>query len=359
VNFRLKLDKMYVSIFQYGILPLALIFRYPPGENMDKNGFQKMLEGRNVPAEKIPAAIALAERFEDYILSTGEGFTPQVAWDFSKILITEDLNYEENFITLARYGIFIKSNPIYVAFLESLDGGEAQENLYNRVNKQYGEALRDEVFEGVGVVPFGTPTPEKPGYMHPVIERLEQAIGSEATRHLLADSLRDLPDAYYQQDRELFYSCQDIDEYLIKKKAIFVQQLETCQGEGRLFFAQEITDEVLDYVRNTPEMGAGVREGNIIYETKIPFLTKEYLAEEDQQLKRYYYCHCPWAREAVKSGGKVAPIFCNCSAGFHKKPWEVIFEQPIHVDVLESVLKGDDRCRFAIHLPSHPSIPKK
>ena len=257
---------------------------------------------------------------------------------------------------MARYGLFIKSNPIFVAFLESLDGGEAQENLYKRLAEQYGEALRDEVFDGIGVVPYGTPTPEKPAFMHPVIERLESSIGSDACRDLLADSLRDLPESYYQHDRELYQATADIDEYLVKKKAAFLNQLETCQREGRLFFAQEVTDEVLDYVRNTPEMGAGIREGNIVYETKIPFLTKEYLAEEDPQRKRYYYCHCPWAREAVKSGDKVAPIFCNCSAGFHKKSWEIIFEQPIHVDVLESVLKGDDRCRFAIHLPLHPSI---
>ena len=128
---------------------------------MDKKGFQQMLEGRNVPADKIPVAIALAERFEDYILSTGNPFTPQTAWDFSNILIEEGLNTEENFITLARYGVFIKSNPIYVAFLESLDGGESQENLYKLVAEQYGENLRDEVFDGIGVVPFGTPTPDK------------------------------------------------------------------------------------------------------------------------------------------------------------------------------------------------------
>lgn len=325
---------------------------------MDKNGFQQMLEGRNVPAEKIPAAIELAERFEDYILSTGAGFTPQVAWDFSKILIAEGLNSEENFITLARYGLFIKSNPIFVAFLESLDGGEAQENLYKRVAEQFGETLRDDVFAGIGVIPFGTPTPEKPAYMHPVIARLEQRVGADACRALLSDSLRDLPEVYYQQDRELFQSSDDIDHYLRKKKASFIEQLETCQQEGRLFFAQEVTNEVLEYVRNTPEVGGGVRNGNIVYETKIPFLTKEYLSEEDQELKRYYYCHCPWAREAVRSGEKVAPIFCNCSAGFHKKPWEAIFQQKIEVDVLESVLKGDDRCRFAIHLPLTVKFPE-
>lgn len=321
---------------------------------MDKIGFQQMLEGRNLPAEKIPNAITLAERFENYILASGKGFTPQVAWDFSKILISEDQNTEENFITLARYGLFIKSNPIFVAFLESLDGGEAQENLYKRVAEQYGDVLRDQVFDGIGIAPFGIPTPVKPSYMHPVVERLETAIGSDACRVLLSDSLRDLPETYYQHDHELFFSSSDIDEYLLKKKAAFIQQMETCQREGRLFFAQEVTDEVLDYIRNTAEMGAGVREGNIIYETKIPFMTKEYLAEKDQQHKRYYYCHCPWAREAVRTGDKVAPIFCNCSVGFHKKSWEVIFQQPIQVDVLESILQGDDHCRFAIHLPTPP-----
>jgi len=98
--------------------------------------------------------------------------------------------------------------------------------------------------------------------------------------------------------------------------------LAACQREGRLFFAQEVTDDVLAFVRAEPEIGGGVRAGNIVYETKIPFLTKEYLAETDPTLKRSYYCHCPWAREAIRSGEEVAPIFCNCSAGFHKKPWK-------------------------------------
>ena len=130
--------------------------------------------------------------------------------------------------------------------------------------------------------------------------------------------------------------------------------------QGKLFFAQEITPEVLAFVRSDPEMGGGRREGQVIYETKIPFLTSKYLAENDPVLRRYYYCHCPWTREAIrKQDVPIAKNFCYCSAGFHKKPWEIIFEQPIQVDVLESILKGDDRCRFAIHLPSHPSIPKK
>jgi hypothetical protein len=48
--------------------------------------------------------------------------------------------------------------------------------------------------------------------------------------------------------------------------------------------------------------------------------------------------------------------FCNCSGGFSKKPWEIIFRQTLQVEVLESALLGDLRCRFAIHLPENLEI---
>ena len=318
---------------------------------MDKQGFRTLLESRKVPADKIEPALALAERFECYAQQAAQGFSAATAWAFSQDLIKEGQNTIENFYTLARYGLFTKNQAVFVAFVESLDGGEVQENLYQRVAERFGASLRDEVFAGIGVAPFGLPTPEKPRYLQPVIERLEKAVGKEALREFLSACLRDLPDEYFLKQRELYQSSSDVDEYLVKKKQGFVAELEACQREGRLFFAQEVTAEVLAYVRCEPEIGGGVRYGNVVYETKIPYLTKQYLAETDDTLKRYFYCHCPWAREAIKSGEKVGPIFCNCSAGFHKKPWEVVFGQTLQAEVLESVLQGDLRCRFAIHLP--------
>jgi hypothetical protein len=121
--------------------------------------------------------------------------------------------------------------------------------------------------------------------------------------------------------------------------------------EKTLYFTQEIDGEVLEYVRNTPTCQNGVREGDIIYVTKIPYMAKKYLREKDPKKKRYYYCHCPWVREAIKSDTKISPNFCYCSAGFEKRPWDVIFDQPVKADVIESVLKGDFVCKFAIHIP--------
>jgi hypothetical protein len=121
--------------------------------------------------------------------------------------------------------------------------------------------------------------------------------------------------------------------------------------EKTLYFTQEIDEEVLEYVHNTPTCQNGVREGDVIYVTKIPYMAKRYLHEKDPEKKRYYYCHCPWVREAIISDVKIPPDFCHCSAGFEKRPWDVIFDQPVKADVMETILKGDLICKFAIHIP--------
>lgn len=317
---------------------------------MDQQGFRNLLMNCNLPEDRLAPALALAARFDAYL--SGKPATAETAWAFSKLLIEAGHNTEENYLTLLRYSRFIHNQDMYVAFMELVDGGEVAGNLYRIVGKRFGRQLRQEIFEGIGVVPYGTPTPEKPAYLQPVIERLEAKIGKEACAEFLSAGLRDLPTRYYLGERRKYKQAADIDAYLRQRKADFVAQLEACLREGRPFFAQEITETVIAFVRRDPEMGGGRRVGNILYETKIPYLTQKYLDETDPVLRRYYACHCPWAREAIKHGDvRLAETFCYCSGGFHKKAFEVIFKQALKVEVLESALKGDDRCRFAIYLP--------
>jgi hypothetical protein len=329
--------------------PLLNEFIYKE-QPMDKQGFQEMLKTRNLNEAQIKASIAIAERFEQYL--SDKELTEGNAWAFSMELIKEGQNTRENYLALARYCLFIKNTDMYVAILELVDGGEVGENLYRKIGEFFGEELREEVFAGIGVAPYGTPTPNKPAYIHPVIERLESKVGEQDCKDFLSACLRDLPDEGFLAEREEYNQAQNIDEFLIKRKQAFLAELEACKNEQRLFFAQEITDEVLDFVRSIPDMGGGVRVGDIIYETKIPYMTKKFLAEKDPALRGFYGCHCPWARYAlINDNVKLKDTFCNCSAGFHKKAFEVIFGQKLKVDVLKSILKGDDCCRFAIHLP--------
>ena len=84
---------------------------------------------------------------------------------------------------------------------------------------------------------------------------------------------------------------------------------------------------------------------------RIPYDPARYLAETDETMRRYYACHCPFVREAILRGEiDISANWCYCSGGFVKYPYEVILGRELRVDLLQSVLKGDSICRFAIHL---------
>jgi hypothetical protein len=321
---------------------------------MDREGFRELLKTCKLSDEKIEASIEIAERFEVYLRASSSKTDKAKTWEYCKVLIEEGQNTYDHFLALARYGRYSKNNAIYVAILELLDGAEAQPNLYKKVGEEFGEAVRDEAFAGVGVSILGVLPPEKPYDMFPVIDRLIGLVGYDEMERLLSACLRDLPDEYFMDEREKYIKAGDIDIYLKKKHQALVKLLQKCQRNGELFFSQEVTEDVVRYVKNNPEIESGVREGNLLFITKIPYNAKEYLTETDHTMKRYYACHCPWAREAIKTEAiQMNPVFCYCSGGFSKRPWEVIFGQTLQVDLLESVLKGDFRCRFTVHLPEN------
>jgi len=323
---------------------------------MDAEGFRAYLLGKKLPKEHLEPFITLVERFEKFLSETGhtgsaDSASPDEVNAFSDHLIVEGDNAWDNYIALLRYAAFAKNRPFFIAVMEYLDGQEALGNLHKKVGETLGEAARDEIFDGIDLPPLGTPNTEKARLTRPVIERLEKA-APEACGAILSSGLRDLQDEWYEDAKAKFEEAGSVDAFLERRRENFLAELEKHRREGTWWFVQIITDEVIDYVRRHPEVSTGIREENVVYEAKIPYMAKEYLAETDERMKRYYYCHCPWVRESIRSGGAVvSPTFCNCSSAFHKKTWEVIFGQPLHAEVLETVLRGDPWCKFAIHLP--------
>lgn len=319
---------------------------------MDKQGFTDFLVGRKQTPEQIEAAMQMVERFFDFQSKHQQLTTTEQVWQFSKELINTAENSYESYLALGRYGLFAKDDTLFVPILELLDGEESMDNLHKKLGELYDEAVQAEIFQDFGVPPLGTPTNEKPKYTTAVIKRLTEKFGEEGCKDLIKDSLRTLPDEGYLDAKKLFQESTSVNDYLDKEGERFLNHLESLMKEDKLFFAQRITPDVLSYLKEHPEIYRGEWDGSIVYETKIPFLTEQYIQEQDPEKRRYYYCHCPWARESlIRDDITVPESFCNCSAGFHKKKWEVIFGQPLKTEVLESILKGDERCRFAIHLP--------
>jgi hypothetical protein len=315
---------------------------------MDRAGFTAYLEERGL--EDAGRLAAQAERFADY---AGDGSAAGQLDAFSRLLIEEGDNTREVYRALALYGRFIGDDRLTAVILSFLDGAEALGNLYDRIGDELGPAERDRVFAGIDLPPLGTPATELPAYTERVMGRLGREVDPAVTEGILSGCLRDLDEAWFADARAYFEEHRNVDALLEWRRAGLIETLEQCRREGRPWFAQEITDEVLEFVRAHPEISSGVRTGGLVVEVKIPHMTKEWLASDDPQERRYYYCHCPWVKESLRQDDvNVPPAFCSCSAGFHKRFWEVVLGRPLRAEIRESVLAGDDRCTIAIHLPA-------
>ncbi|MBU6996557.1 MAG: hypothetical protein HXS41_06175 [Theionarchaea archaeon] len=321
---------------------------------MDEKKFRVFMEKNNADEKTIERSIALIKEFDGFLKERGTTVDRASAKDFyrySAHLVEQGKNTLETYLSILRYGIFANS-ALYVAAMEVLDGREVMENLSRRLTDEFGEDMRTRIFEEISLPQLGISPDEKPEYTKKILPRLERALGVERCRQFLNKGLRDRYEQWRKPDREKFLKSKNIDEFLKNKRSEYIQELEKHFEEGSLYFTQEITGPVLEFIKNDPYIEGGVRKGDVLIVRKVPHMAKEYLRETDEQKKRYYYCHCPWVKDALlKSSQPVSPVFCNCSAGYYRAYWEIVLDQPIEVDVTKSILSGDLICEFAVHLP--------
>jgi effector-binding domain-containing protein len=109
-------------------------------------------------------------------------------------------------------------------------------------------------------------------------------------------------------------------------------------------------DEVIAFMIEDPGWGVRPeRRGTTVYTTKNPRDPQAYAQATTDAEQRRAYCFCPLVRDHLEEG--MPDTFCYCSAGWEQQQWEGAIGRPVRVSVVKSLLKGDDRCRFAIHLP--------
>jgi hypothetical protein len=324
---------------------------------MDKEGYRKYLTDREypIPQPEIAEATTVVERFETNLKKVGKTLDTATATEvneFSKFLIDKGLNTYTSYLALSRYGYFIKNIKLYLAVLELLDGAEVMSVLSERLGEHVGENKRDEILPATQLPPMGLPSKEKVEVTQEVLKKMNKVLSPEDCKKVLVDVAHGLPRDFRRGEREKYLKTGNIDEYLREKRENAIAELEKHRDEGTLFYNQYITDDVVNFVKSQPDVLSGERRGNTIYHTKIPYMIQEYLDAKDDRMKRYYACHCAWARESIlRDDMEVSSEFCHCSGGFTKQPWEAALDRPLQVDVVKSVLKGDLECSFVIHLP--------
>lgn len=96
---------------------------------------------------------------------------------------------------------------------------------------------------------------------------------------------------------------------------------------------------------------AGILEQDKIIITKIPKYPTEFFTSNDSDEKRYFYCHCGRVRKQIREHKQTySNTYCYCGAGYYKAIWEEILGKEVQLDVVETVLKGSNVCKFVLKL---------
>jgi predicted hydrocarbon binding protein len=203
--------------------------------------------------------------------------------------------------------------------------------------------IREEIMAGSEDLSDYTERKKIADWSKRAMARLDNLVDAERRIEIMTGCSCQYPKDDLQEIRKQYEERGDIDLVLDMLQEKFVSFLTS----GLNLSADTIADIV--------DRGwglAGRRDGNKIIATKIPKSSHilEYLEETDAAKKRAIYCHCPRIRDSLKTAADISATYCYCGAGYYKGIWEEILQRPLRVELLESVLKGDDVCRIAIHL---------
>jgi len=95
-----------------------------------------------------------------------------------------------------------------------------------------------------------------------------------------------------------------------------------------------------------------VRRGSVVYMRKNPFNPEGYKNAATPAERRKAYCHCPFVHPYLAEvPSALSATFCYCGAGWYRRLWEGILGQPVRIEHVETLLKGNDQCTMTITLP--------
>lgn len=321
---------------------------------MQDKEYTELLRSRGQTEESIRSAFDYVREFEDYLADAGKTLEAARVADvkaYAAALIADNRNSMERLLALARYIYIAGLSETFIYFTAIIGGREVLPSISERLAAITDEKTRDKVFNGIDAPPLGSPPEKYPEITALLVDRLK-GLGMEICHDALAANHHGVPAESFGKHREWLAEAGSVDAFLKKVHTEAIGVLERHMNEGKIWYEQEITPEVVEFVRGNQEVLSAVREGGYLYVTKIPYAPKDWLKETDPMMRRYYACHCPLARAAILMGRPGIPLdWCYCSGGFEKLMFDVVFEEPTKVEVLESVLAGDARCRFRIKIP--------
>lgn len=224
-------------------------------------------------------------------------------------------------------------------------------NFKHEICAELGEKFWNELVEGLTLPDVDTECHCQCCNMVAFLKKLEASIDAEMVHRILYKVRHGVTPAQSAWAREEFLQLGDLDQFIQKHLDSEWEHFVELNREGKDFYGQMITDEVLAFIKDHPHMLAPVRKGNKLKCMAFPSNMEAYLKASDERMKRYHACHCPFARESILADETVSSSLCSCSLGHVANFSEAFLGVPLKGRVVSSVLDGDLTCEYEIDLP--------
>lgn len=199
--------------------------------------------------------------------------------------------------------------------------------LGRNLERVVGDKVRQKVMQGSDELVLASTVDERFRWVKGAMERLDN----------LADK---------DQKYDIVSSCAHVFPWSQIEKLKAVYESARARTDDPL----EAVDAVIEFMDQDPGWGQRpLRQGNVIYSSKAPRDPQGHEKAKDEAEKRKAYCFCPLVRNHLDEGMPIT--FCYCGAGWYRQQWEGAVGKPVQIEIVKSVLQGDDVCQFAIHLP--------
>jgi hypothetical protein len=325
---------------------------------MDEGALRGYYAKRGFGSEEAETAVSAVRKFEEYLTICGKGPDGTLAdvKGYVALLVEKNENSAQALLALARYFYITRRNDIYIYFTSVFGGEGVMENIKARIAELEGEQTAERIFRDIKHPPLGAPSEDMAEMTKRFMKELKIALPPDRCKKVLAGNNHGITEESEAEEKIYFQRADSLEQYLADRHERSVNVLKDHCGSGKIWYEQIITQEVVDFVEADQEILSAVKKGDKLYITKIPYDAVNYLTENDPVMKRYHACHCPFARSSILTGKSVDPDWCCCSAGYEKYPFELIFGVPLEIELIGSVLNGDERCRFAITIPKEEAI---
>lgn len=199
--------------------------------------------------------------------------------------------------------------------------------LAQNLDRVLDAAARQEVMRGSENLTIDSPVAERFEWVKGMVTRLQELADERAQYEILSSCAHVFPVEQIAKLRRVYENARD--------------------ESGDALVA---VDAVIAFMDADPGWSeAPRRAGQVIYSAKQPRDRAGYEQAQDDLARRKAYCFCPLVREHLDEG--MPRAFCYCGAGWFRQQWEGALGKPVAVEIVKSILAGDDLCEFALRLP--------